>query len=55
MRRYPTPVLPWSTEQYYHRYVTRLAAHYGVPERDLAAHIEWREAVRAFTTNTTAA
>jgi hypothetical protein len=41
--------LSFSSEQYYRRYVTDLAAHYGIPERELAAFIEWREACRAFT------
>lgn len=48
-RTYPPARLPFTSEQYYRRYVTDLAAHHGIPERDLAAFIEWREACRAFT------
>lgn len=29
------------TEANYHRHVTMRAAALGIPERDLAAHIEW--------------
>lgn len=46
--------LSFSSEQYYRRYVTNAAAHYGIPERELSHFIEWREAVRSFATTTAA-
>lgn len=44
-RQYPPAVLGELTEARYRVHVTERAARLGVSERDLSAHLEWRQII----------